>query len=54
MAAVSSDSLLLFDPLSCLVLCKFFLGDYRPLIRDTNGHVLDQVGFKYLYLLFCF
>uniref|UniRef100_M4DY01 BRWD/PHIP N-terminal domain-containing protein n=1 Tax=Brassica campestris TaxID=3711 RepID=M4DY01_BRACM len=33
---------------------QFFLGDYRPLIRDTNGHVLDQVGFKYLYLLFCF
>ncbi|XP_020884424.1 PH-interacting protein isoform X2 [Arabidopsis lyrata subsp. lyrata] len=21
---------------------QFFLGDYRPLIRDTNGHVLDQ------------
>ncbi|CAN8285870.1 unnamed protein product [Cochlearia groenlandica] len=21
---------------------QFFLGDYRPLIRDTSGHVLDQ------------
>ncbi|KAF9614168.1 hypothetical protein IFM89_015663, partial [Coptis chinensis] len=24
---------------------RFFLGDYRPLIQDTHGNVLDQVSF---------
>lgn len=23
---------------------QFFLGDYRPLIQDTHGNVLDQVS----------
>lgn len=23
---------------------QFFLGDYRPLVQDTYGNVLDQVG----------
>lgn len=29
---------------------QFFLGDYRPLIQDTHGNVLDQVS----WLLACF
>lgn len=34
------NSYLLF----CVISQQFFLGDYRPLIQDTQGNVLDQVS----------
>lgn len=50
-------SLPFYDFLLCLVftlmlsanIWQFFLGDYRPLIQDTHGNVLDQVS----WLLAC-
>ena len=37
---------------SLLQILQFFLGDYRPLIRDTHGNVVDQVRIV-LFLRFC-
>lgn len=35
-----------------LILLQFFLGDYRPLVRDTQGNVLDQVSTNHYATVF--
>jgi hypothetical protein len=37
-----------------LLLLQFFLGDYRPLIRDTNGSVIDQVRLESNIFVKCY
>ena len=41
-----------FWTLIVLPLLQFFLGDYRPLIQDPSGNVVDQVG--KLFTLCCY
>lgn len=41
---ISVFPLTLYDAYAVAIFQQFFLGDYRPLIQDTSGYVLDQVG----------
>lgn len=41
---ISRISVVIYDAYVVALFQQFFLGDYRPLIQDTYGNVLDQVS----------